>query len=590
MSAPQRKPYNGLQRKLIIAFDIGTTFSGVSYVVLIPGEPPIIQGVTQFPSQQKVGGDSKIPSVVCYDENGHVVAVGSETDEDTNPELLEVEGLVRAEWFKLHLRPPHLITEQGFNVKDIPPLPRNKTVIDIFSDLLTYMYKSTKRYIRERQGDDIWESVGTNIEFILSHPNGWEGKQQSEMRRAAITAGLVANASEATDRISFVTEGEASLHFCLNKIPAALQKYANDGIVVADCGGGTVDISTYARSLGNKFKEISPAECLLQGSFFVTRRAQAFLTEKLRGSKFGIPEDVEVMSRYFDKTTKPSFKGSSKPYFVRFGRSENDPQYDIRSGSIKLNGSDIANFFEPAIKNIINVIEEQSRKAAKKIKAIFLVGGFATSDYLFSKLEEHFKTKDIDILRPDAYLNKAVAEGSIIYKLDHSVSGRVSRYTYGIESCTDFNPNRADHLAREHTCFDTIAGEVWVPNRFSAILHKDTEVSEETEFRASFYNVLNKSQFRALKTKAVDIICYRNRRDKPPAWIDLDPDHFANLCEITADMTKLKSSIQPKKNHFGAKYYDVDFDVVLLFGLTELKAQIAWKHNVSHRFPRTGCF
>ena len=60
--------------------------------------------------------------------------------------------------------------------------------------------------------------------------------------------------------------------------------------------------------------------------------------EKLRGSKFGMPEDVEVMSRYFDKTTKPSFKGSSKACFIRFGRSENDPQYDIRSGSIKLNG------------------------------------------------------------------------------------------------------------------------------------------------------------------------------------------------------------------------------------------------------------
>lgn len=52
----------------------------------------------RFPGQQKVGGDSKIPSVVCYDENGLVVAVGSETDEDTNPELLEVDGLVRAEW------------------------------------------------------------------------------------------------------------------------------------------------------------------------------------------------------------------------------------------------------------------------------------------------------------------------------------------------------------------------------------------------------------------------------------------------------------------------------------------------------------
>ena len=49
-------------------------------------------------------------------------------------------------------------------------------------------------------------------------------------------------------------------------------------------------------------------------------------------------------------------------------------------------------------------------------------------------------------------------------------------------------------------------------------------------------------------------------------------------------MTSLKGSIQPKKNQFNAKYYVLDFEVVLLFGLTELKAQIAWKQNVSFRF------
>ena len=87
------------------------------------------------------------------------------------------------------------------------------------------MYKSTKQYIRERQGDNILVSVGSNVEFILSHPNGWEGKQQSEMRRAAVNAGLVATASEASQRISFVAEGEASLHFCLNTIPTAFQTY-----------------------------------------------------------------------------------------------------------------------------------------------------------------------------------------------------------------------------------------------------------------------------------------------------------------------------------------------------------------------------
>ena len=44
------------------------------------------------------------------------------------------------------------------------------------------------------------------------------------------------------------------------------------------------------------------------------------------------------MTRYFDQTTKPSFKGSVKPLFIRFGRKENDPEFDIRSGGVKING------------------------------------------------------------------------------------------------------------------------------------------------------------------------------------------------------------------------------------------------------------
>src|SRR6266550_2437417 len=129
--------------------------------------------------------------------------------------------------FKLHLRPPHLVAEQRFGVEDIPPLPLNKTVTDIFGDLLKYLYKSATDFIREREGDRRFELVGANIDFVLSHPNGWEGKQQSEMRCAAIGAGLVKDMFEALKRISFVTEGEASLHFCLNNVPSALNEYVS---------------------------------------------------------------------------------------------------------------------------------------------------------------------------------------------------------------------------------------------------------------------------------------------------------------------------------------------------------------------------
>ncbi|KIL54230.1 hypothetical protein M378DRAFT_55642, partial [Amanita muscaria Koide BX008] len=69
MATHQRQPYLGTERKLVIAIDVGTTFSGVSYALLDPGMMPQIQV-----------RDSKVPSIVCYSQDGTVVAAGAETD------------------------------------------------------------------------------------------------------------------------------------------------------------------------------------------------------------------------------------------------------------------------------------------------------------------------------------------------------------------------------------------------------------------------------------------------------------------------------------------------------------------------------
>ena len=42
-----RTPYNGTSRKLVLAFDIGTTYSGAAYAFLDPGEIPEITPVTR---------------------------------------------------------------------------------------------------------------------------------------------------------------------------------------------------------------------------------------------------------------------------------------------------------------------------------------------------------------------------------------------------------------------------------------------------------------------------------------------------------------------------------------------------------------
>lgn len=82
---------------------------------------------------------------------------------------------------------------------------------------MQYLFHCAKTYISESipNGLAFWQSFERDIEFVLTHPNGWEGFQQSQMRQAAIQAGLIPDSAAGRARIQFVTEGEASLHFCI---------------------------------------------------------------------------------------------------------------------------------------------------------------------------------------------------------------------------------------------------------------------------------------------------------------------------------------------------------------------------------------
>ena len=64
-------------------------------------------------------------------------------------------------------------------------------------------------------GAKLWTSLEDNISFVLTHPNGWEGSQQGKMRDAAVMAGLVPDTPEGHERVHFVTEGEANIHYCV---------------------------------------------------------------------------------------------------------------------------------------------------------------------------------------------------------------------------------------------------------------------------------------------------------------------------------------------------------------------------------------
>lgn len=111
----------------------------------------------------------------------------------------------------------------GLRAADIKPLPLGKTAVEVFGDFLAYLFDCAKHYITETHanGTSLWTSLESRIDFVLSHPNGWEGSQQDKMRQAAVHARLIADNPAGHSRVHFVTEGEASLLYCIDSGLAA---------------------------------------------------------------------------------------------------------------------------------------------------------------------------------------------------------------------------------------------------------------------------------------------------------------------------------------------------------------------------------
>lgn len=116
---------------------------------------------------------------------------------------------------------------------------------------------------------------------------------------------------------------------------------------------------------------------------------------------------------------------------------------------------------------------------------------------------------------------------------------------------------------------------------------------EESDFLSNFANV------------SITLDCYRGKEENPK-WMDVDAgellskrlshyflslattaERYSTLCKINVDLSKMGKALGPYKGADGRIFYKANFDIVLLFGLTELKAQVCWKEKVRLRLELT---
>ncbi|KAG8894097.1 hypothetical protein FRB99_001522 [Tulasnella sp. 403] len=603
-----RFPYTGAKPSIVIAIDVGTTFSGVSYTFLRPYQVSTVYNVMRLPGsfkgQEDLPTNTKVPTILYYDRGGQLLACGAEA---TAGQLGNPEEYIKVEWFKLLMRPKRFETsEPGMPETQLPP---SHTVTDVLADFLRYMNRCAQDYIVEThpEGAGLLSSLGGEATYILTqvlflHPNGWAGAQQSLMREAAISAGLVPDTSEGRERIQFLTEGEASLHWCMD---AGLTKQESlsigDRIIVVDAGGGTVDVSSYhvVSRFPLEIEETAEAECELAGSVFVTKRFEeaikgrvpapllAFaltrtIIEIFEGSELADAEYTDRVTEEFDRKTKCIFDDAGKRYFLKVGPKKlKDPNVNVDRGTLKLSGRTIASAFKPSCDRTVDAISKHLQ--SKATATVFLVGGFAASPWLQSRIARQLEPKhpEATVKHTESDTAKAAAHGAVAWYMDRLVTARVAGHTFGAACSTLFDRTNREHRLRlRNTFVSEYDGLMHIGGLFQSIVKKGESVPDGSTYHSSF---MVPSKFKVDVTYELELERYGGTL-KNIEFYDQDQGSFnvASRTSVEIPSNALQPVMGPKGLYWGATV-----DVIVNLGETELKYHVEWdEEGATKRYGR----
>ncbi|CAE6394322.1 unnamed protein product [Rhizoctonia solani] len=578
---PLNEPWEG-ESKIVIGIDIGTTQSGVAVAFLETGDPPKIHRVVKWPGQEERDQQGKIPTVVWYDKNKKAVSFGAEALSHLAEEQAEDNDWVLARHFKLHLHPDHMRVGHGLKLDD---LPQGVTLRQIYADFLGYLLRHTQTFFEDRiiDGRRIWQKYSSTKEIVIAHPNGWSLREQSFLREAAIDAGLVDH-GQASSNIRFVTEAEASVHFCIHHTNIGNRLQPGSNFVICDAGGSTTDTVVYTLASARptlKLQEKQASACVQAGGIFVDATVQDYLCKTLAGAGY-CEADVEDYSKTgfkdFESFSKRQFADESKEYSIQIGRSRlNDAGLRIRRGHMILPGTVMKSFFETCCKDIFTSVDQQLQGVP--VSHILLVGGFGDSPFLRSEFRRRYEHQDCQVTLTNDSTSKAVAEGAVIWNILSSVVSRAPRYAFGVKCNEKYNPLIPEHQGRP--TFMHPDGTLRARGRWIPIVEKGIPLDVQATCRHAFSRAYFRSNPK-LESFHTSLIAYAG--DSPPFWATENQgtlllDGFRRVCRISADLSKLSGALKRHTGRTGTTYWRLDFDVCIRFGGTELEAYLEWEEG-----------
>lgn len=346
--------------------------------------------------------------------------------------------------------------------------------------LMTVISESL-RFISKRALEKLEEQIGKcinikKIRWVLTVPALWSEEHKLFMRKASVEAGIIDQSNSPSLLLCLEPEG-ASIQ-CREDAEDTLKSKMTKGtvILVLDCGGGTVDITVHKLTSDPEEKffceEILPSSGGCEwGSKYVDKYFEEFLKDFFGENLFEIYEKngvarlevlkhFEMLKRKFnpgqDDRSRLQLSYLSEDLtptklteLVERHNSKHPQDFHLKqrgTSCIDLPKNLMMSFFQPLVENIKTKVEqllEQSEaKVGYKAKFVFMVGGFSESPFLKGEIKKKFEDNFLNVLAPRRP-QISVIRGACIYGLNpRSITSRIAKKTYGINTLTTFDPER----------------------------------------------------------------------------------------------------------------------------------------------------
>jgi hypothetical protein len=450
-------------------------------------------------------------------------------------------------------------------------LKDEERVGDIVPTVTSYLAKLVE-YATQRIGESGYDPE--EIRWCLTVPAIWTDFQKQAMRTAAEAAGLPAQPG----RLIFALEPEAAAHYArvsglrtsLSSSRATLMS-PRSRFMMVDCGGGTVDITSYRTDADGNLEEIGNDCGGPYGSDYLNR---AFVSEVL------LPRFATWSRMRELVTAKPAAFAS---FLEAWEKEKTQVEYPV-AGDIYiqipaalhqlLTGEDLetlrqkqggvtdtivvseeetTSIFDHVISGALGLVDKQlgemqaQRRGSKGQEIIVLVGGFGASRYLQVRLSEHVAGRASVIIPPDP--GAAVLEGAVHYAYDPQIIARKVKLTYGIGTSAAFRQG----VDPENKKIKDDRGRVLCSNRFGVFV-KSQEIVRIGKSVSNIFIPLRGDQ------DVMRISIYATREQDP---VYTDDAGVSGLGEMTVDLTSVMRE----------RLEDRSVEVTMFFGETELRVQ-----------------